>query len=114
MTPEQLVEALLKLFTDGTALALTAAGVVVLTNIVKYFLKGVDANLIHIFIQVAVWLIYEIALARGFGAQFEQYWGIFITIVTAVASLFIADVAGKAWYALGRKADSPLFGYKRS
>lgn len=114
MTPEQLIEALLKLLSDGTALALTAAGVVVLTNVVKYFLKEVPAALIHIVLQVVVWIVYEVALARGYGPQFEQWWAIFITIVTALASLFIADVAGKVWYWIGRKSGSLLFGYQRS
>lgn len=114
MTPEQLIEALLKLLTDGTALAITAAGVVVLTNVVKFFLKDVSAQLIHTVIQVVVWILYEVAVARGVGPQFEQIWAIFITIVIALASLFIGDVTSKALYWIGRKTDSLLFGYQRT
>ena len=114
MTPDQLIEALLKLLTDGTALALTGAGVVVLTNVVKFFLKDVPAQWIAVVLQVAVWIVYEVAVAKGVGPQFEQFWGVFITIVIAVASLFIGDVTQKLVYKAGLRVNSALFGYQRT
>lgn len=114
MTPEQFVEALLKLLTDGTALALTGAGVVVLTNIVKFFLKDIPAQWIALVLQVVVWIAYEIAVANSLGGQFEQFWSIFITIATAISSLFIGDVTMKAVYNAGVKTRSAIFGYQRT
>lgn len=113
MTPEQLIEALLKLLMDGTAMALTAAGVVILTNIVKFFLKGVPAVWIALVIQIVVWIVYHVLVANGLGAQFETYWAAFITIVSALASLFIGDMTNTAIYNAGLRAQSKLFGYQR-
>ena len=84
----QFLENVLKLVGDLTFIAFAVPSVVVVTALLKRVFKGVDANVLRLLSQVAIWVLYKVALELGYGHQFEAL----LPAITTVASALLGGL----------------------
>lgn len=114
MEPQIALAELIRAVQAIVTLGFAAPGIVLIVNLVKVLAPTWKAEYVHLALQVIVWAVYTIATHVGYASQFEAGWGVFITIVGAIASLFTSVAAGKKTYAFALKNDVTLWNYQRT
>lgn len=107
---------LLQFVHDTTFILWAAPLVVLLANAAKLlpFLRNIDAPVIALALQVAVWAIYAIVDRQGYGAQFQQWTEAATTVLQVLLPLLLSALGTKGVYELSRRYAVPLFGHART
>lgn len=113
----QALENIIRILFDVTYVPFLAAGVIVLTNLFKLLFDRarvtINPALVALTVQVAVWLIYTVAVKNGFETQFGDVWKSVIGIIEAILPLVLTLAAGHWGYEKAKAAGNPLLGYHR-
>lgn len=107
----EFLQNLLRLLSDVTFIPFAAAGVIVITNILKMLRIPVNPTLLALAVQAVVWVAYTFARHYGVELRFEQFWDALITIVQAVLPLVGSIAAAHVGYERAKAAGVPLLGY---
>lgn len=118
-TPADLFEQLVKVL-GGTYIGWAAAGVLVLTGLVKMIgqsvfkvnIEGKAAILVSMIFQVAIWVCYSIAVAAGKGDVFKEWYLAVIELARSFLPFAGAIFAAQLGYIGARKINAPVMGYK--
>mgnify|MGYP000932359111 CR=1 FL=1 len=114
----QALENIIRILFDVTYVPFLAAGVIVLTNLFKFVFDHakvtINPALVALLVQVAVWVVYTIAVKQGFETQFADVWTALIGIIEAVLPLVLTLAAGHWGYEKAKAAGNPLLGYHKA
>jgi positive regulator of sigma E activity len=110
------LEQLLVMVNDLTVVAYAIPLITLLVGLIKRlpFLTNVQANVIHLVIQIAFWAGYAILNHFDKGAQLQQWTEAATVIIQALLPLILSFLGGKFLYEKAKKAEAPLWGYSRS
>ena len=110
------LEQLFALLNDLTVVAYAVPLITLLVSIVKRapFLANVQANVIHLILQVVFWLGYAVVTHFGHGEQLQE-WTVALTALMETLLPLIVSLFGGTWlYSKATQAAVPLLGYKRT
>jgi hypothetical protein len=117
--PVDLLQKLVNLLSDATYIVWAAAGVVILTGLIKVVaaqvginITGAGAAFLALAIQVLIWLGYSIATYFSQGESFKSLYLTIIDIVRAMLPLFGAVGLGHEFYQLAHRRGWPVLGFK--
>ena len=111
MQEVEFLQNLLRLLTDVTFIPFAAAGVIVITNILKMIRVPVNPTLLALLVQVVVWVAYTIARQHGVELRFQEFWDALINVIQAVLPLVGSIAAAHVGYESAKSAGVPLLGY---
>lgn len=106
---------IIRILGDVTYVPFLAAGVIVLTNLLKFVFDKtgikISPALVALAVQVLVWVVYTYAVRGGFETQFADVWKSLIGVLEAVLPLVLTLSAGHWGYEKARAAGNPILGY---
>lgn len=114
MDPQSVFESLIRLIFESTYIPAAASAVIILTALLKQFpfiRDRVSSVVIAFALQVAFWVIWQVAIRSGMTADlFGEQLDAFTTVLVGIAQFVYGTNVTHRLYESNRKAGVPLIG----